>query len=281
MVNFNGELVAANQGFFNHQNRGFRYGDALFETIREVNGHINFLEEHYLRLMASMRILRMEIPMDFTMEFFEEEIQRTISANETAPAHRIRFAVYRNDGGLYTPRTNDISYVIEVSNLNAPFYVLNEAVYEVELFKDFYVNPDMLSNLKTNNKIIHVVAGIFAKENDYQNCLLLNKDKMVVEAINGNIFVVSGTTIKTPPLKDGCLDGIIRKKILTMLKDDEDYNIVEESISPFELQKVDELLITNAIQGIVPVTKYRKKEYTSAMAKKLVGRLNALARLAV
>ncbi|KAA2217171.1 aminotransferase class IV [Maribacter flavus] len=281
MVNFNGELVGNEQGFFNHQNRGFKYGDALFETIREVNGHIYFLEEHYLRLMASMRILRMEIPMNFTMEFFEEEIHKTISPNETSPAHRIRFAVYRNDGGLYTPQTNDISYVIEVSSLDAPFYVLNEAVYEVELFKDFYLNPDMLSNLKTNNKIIHVVAGIYAKENDYQNCLLLNKDKSVVEAINGNIFVVTGNLVKTPPLKDGCLDGIIRKKILTMLKDDEVLEIVEESISPFELQKVDELFITNVIQGIVPVTNYRKKEYTSAMAKRLVGRLNALARLAV
>ena len=281
MVNFNGELVADDHNFLNHGNRGFRYGDALFEAIRVVNGHIYFLEEHYLRLMASMRILRMEIPMNFTMEFFEEEILRTIRANKTSPAHRIRFAVYRNDGGLYTPQTNDISYVIEVASLEAPFYVLNEVFYEVELYKDFFMNADMLSNLKTNNKIIHVVAGIYAKENDYQNCLLLNRDKSVVEAINGNIFLVSGNTIKTPPLKDGCLDGILRKKLITMLKDDASLSIVEESISPFELQKVDEIFITNAIQGIIPVSKYRKKEYTSEIAKKLVGRLNALARLTV
>ncbi|UWX56256.1 aminotransferase class IV [Maribacter litopenaei] len=280
MVNFNGDIDSKDHHFFNQNNRGFRYGDALFETIRVVNGNIYFLEEHYLRLMSSMRILRMEIPMNFTMEFFEEEIKKTIKANKDAPAHRIRFVVFRNDGGFYTPSTNDISHVVEVNELKTPFYVLDEAPYEVELFKDFFVNKDMLSNLKTNNRILNVVAGVYAKENDYQNCFLLNNEKSVVEAINGNIFVVSGSAIKTPPLEDGCLNGIIRKKLISMLKDDVGFNLVAESVSPFELQKADEIFITNTISGIIPVTKYRKKQFNSEISKKLVGRLNTLARLA-
>lgn len=281
MINFNGELYRDDDTILNHDNRGFLYGDALFETIRVVNGHIYFLEDHYLRLMSSMRILRMEIPMNFTMEFFEDEIKKTTRANENAQAHRIRFSVFRNSGGLYTPKTNDTSYVVSAKKLETPFYVLDELPYEVELFKDFFVNKDMLANLKTNNKVLHVVAGVFAKENDYANCLLLNLEKSVVEAINGNLFLVSGNTIKTPPLKDGCLDGIIRKKLISVLKDDEHLKVVEESISPFELQKADEIFITNTISGIIPVTKYRKKEFNSDIAKKLVGRLNAVARLVV
>ncbi len=281
MINLNGELYGDNHYFLNQNNRGFRYGDSLFETLRVVNGHIYFLEEHYLRLMASMRILRMEIPMNFTMEFFEEEIIKTIQGNVNGPAHRVRFSVYRNNGGLYTPKTNEISYVIEAKSLQSTFYVLGDATYEVELFKDFYVNPDMLSNLKTNNKILNVVAGIYSQENDYQNCLLLNQGKQVVEAINGNVFLVSGNIIKTPPLKDGCIDGIIRKKLISMLKDDENFVIKEESISPFELQKADEMFITNTISGIISVTNYRKKEFGNEIAKKMVGRLNALARIAI
>ncbi|PIB27895.1 aminotransferase class IV [Maribacter sp. 4G9] len=281
MINFNGELYRDDDTILNHDNRGFLYGDALFETIRVVNGHIYFLEDHYLRLMSSMRILRMEIPMNFTMEFFEDEIKKTTRANENAQGHRIRFSVFRNSGGLYTPKTNDTSYVVSAKKLETPFYVLDELPYEVELFKDFFVNKGMLANLKTNNKVLHVVAGTFAKENDYANCLLLNLEKSVVEAINGNLFLVSGNTIKTPPLKDGCLDGIIRKKLISALKDDEHLKVVEESISPFELQKADEIFITNTISGIIPVTKYRKKEYNSDIAKKLVGRLNVLARLTV
>lgn len=281
MVNFNGDLYGDNHKFLNQTNRGLRYGDSLFESIRVVNRHIYFLEEHYLRLMSSMRILRMEIPMFFTMEYLEEEILKTIQNSSKATAQRVRFTVFRNDGGLYTPKTNNISYLIEVADLKDTFYIIKDEPYEVELFKDFYLNKDMLSNLKTNNKILNVVAGIYAKENDYHNCILLNQEKQVVEAINGNIFMVSGKTIKTPPLTDGCLGGILRKKLIGILKDDDTVELKEESISPFELQKAEELFITNAISGIISITKYRKKEYGNGVAKKLIGKLNAAARLTV
>jgi len=260
MVNYNGNLLEENTQFLDHQNRGLRYGDALFETMRMVNGKLFFWEYHYLRLMASMRVLR-------------------IANNLSNSQARIRFTVFREKGGLYLPTTNEISYCIEALPLEAPFYVLAEDAYEVELFKDFYVNADMLSTLKTNNKVINVVGSIFAKENDYQNCLLLNSSKQVIEALNGNIFLVKNGVIKTPPLKDGCLNGIIRKKLIDILGKIEGYEFEEASISPFELQKADELFITNSIAGIQPVTKYRKKEFGNTVAKELIGKLNATARL--
>jgi branched-chain amino acid aminotransferase len=279
MVNFNGTLLKEDAHFLNSANRGLRYGDSLFEAIRVVNGSIYFLEEHYLRLMSSMRILRMEIPMDFTMEFLEAEILRIVVALELNKAYHVRFTVFRNDGGLYLPETNSISYCIETKLLDHPFYTISEAPYEVELFKDFFVNKDMLSNLKSNNRILNVVGSVFAKENDYHNCLLINGDKMVVEALNGNVFLVSGKTIKTPPLNDGCLNGILRKKIVELLQKSQVYEVKEESISPFELQKADELFITNTISGIIPVYKYRKKIFKSTTSKDLIGKLNAVARL--
>ena len=280
MLNFNGELIPQHSNFINQNNRGLRYGDALFETIKVVNTRINFWEDHYLRLMASMRILRMEIPMSFTMEFLESEILEVVKANNLEKAAvRIRITICRNDGGLYAPVTNDVSYIIEAKAIENAFFTLDESPYEVELFKDFYVNPDMLSTLKTNNKIINVVGSIFAQENKYQNCLLLNNQKMVVEALNGNIFMVVGNTIKTPPKKDGCLNGILRKKLIEIIGKLPQYQLVEESISPFELQKADELFITNAIVGIQPITKYRKKTYTHVVAQDLLGKLNAAVRL--
>ena len=280
MINFDGKLLANGVDFLNQENRGLRYGDSLFETIRVVNGKIIFWEEHYLRLMASMRILRMEIPMNFTMEYLEDLIINTVKANdlEVQPV-RVRLTVFRKNGGLYTPDTNNVSFIIEVKALQAPFYVIEDTTYEVELFKDFYVNPDMLSTLKTNNKILNVVGSIFAKENKYQNCLLLNTNKSVVEALNGNLFLVKGNVIKTPPISDGCLNGILRNKLIAILAKIEDYTFLEESISPFELQKADELFITNAIVGIKPITKYRKKDFGTAVSKNLLGKLNAIARL--
>tara|TARA_R110000868_G_scaffold3259_11_gene21371 strand:- start:785 stop:1630 length:846 start_codon:yes stop_codon:yes gene_type:complete len=280
MLNFNGSLFSQDTYFINQENRGLRYGDSLFETIRVVNNKIFFWEDHYLRLMASMRILRMEIPMSFTMEYLESQILDVIVANkfENSPV-RIRLTIFRNDGGLYTPKTNDVSFIIEAKILDTPFFLIDENDYEVELFKDFYVNQDMLSTLKTNNKIINVVGSIFAKENAYQNCILLNQQKMVVETLNGNIFMVVGKTIKTPPKKDGCLNGILRKRIIEIVSKLDNYQFEETSISPFELQKADELFMTNAIVGIQPITKYRKKIYTNIVAKDLIGKLNAVVRL--
>jgi branched-chain amino acid aminotransferase len=280
MVNFNGEIKSQDEHFLNHGNRGLRYGDALFETIRVINGKPFFWEDHYLRLMSSMRILRMEIPMDFTMEFLENQMMKTLEANQLIqkPA-RVRFTIFRNNGGLYTPQTNDISFIFEAKELTSSFYTIKEKAYKVELFKDFYVNPDMLSALKTNNKIINVVGSIYAKENGYDNCLLLNTNKNVVEALNGNLFLVKDNIIKTPPLKDGCLNGIIRNKLIKILDKIDDFEILEESISPFELQKGDELFITNSVIGIQPINKYRKKEFGNSVAQNLLGKLNTIARL--
>lgn len=281
MTNLNGNIVANEDAHLSVNNRGYAYGDAVFETIRAINGKIMFWEDHYFRLMASMRIMRMEIPATFSPEFLEQEIKDLLEANDlsTSPA-RIRFSVYRKEGGFYNPQTNDIGYVITTEALDSPFYLLNEDFYEVELFKDHYVNSGLLSTIKTNNKAVNVLGSIYAKENDYANCLLLNENKSVIEALNGNLFLVKGKEIKTPPIADGCLKGILRGKILEIVKKLPDYTIVEESISPFELQKADEMFITNVIVGIQPVSKYRKKEFGREVAKELLTKLNVLARLA-
>ncbi len=279
MINYNGKLLPASSDFLNHENRGLRYGDSLFETLRVVDGKIIFWEDHYLRLMASMRILRMIIPMEFTMEFLHEQIAMTVQANAYSGASRVRFTVFRSNGGLYLPETNEISYCIECSVLDSPFYSFTEGPYEIELFKDFYVHNDLTSTLKTNNRIINVVGSIYAEENGYQNCLLLNTDKMVTEALNGNIFMVKDQIISTPLLEDGCLNGIIRKKVIQILQKIEGFTLKERSISPFDLQKADELFITNSIVGVRPVLKYRKKEYKSEVGMTMLGKLNAMTRL--
>ncbi|WP_298499786.1 aminotransferase class IV [uncultured Algibacter sp.] len=280
MINFNGSLLEEHT-ILSTQNRGYAYGDALFETIKVINGKILFWEDHYFRLMASMRIMRMEIPMNFTMEFLEDEIHKTIATNELSKkSSRVKIQIHRNDGGLYAPTTNDISYVISVKAISDDFYLINDAFYEVDLFKDFYVSPSLLSTLKTNNKAINVVGSIYAKENALNNCLLLNTNKHVVEALNGNVFLVKGTVIKTPPLTDGCLKGVMRTQLLNIVKLLPEYQLVEESISPFEIQKADEMFITNVITGIQPVSKYRKKLFKNDIASLLLQKLNVKIRLA-
>ena len=279
MINCNGTLLE-NNTILSTQNRGYTYGDALFETIKVVSGNILFWEDHYFRLMASMRIMRMEIPMNFTMEFLEAQIQQTLHANTLVNvSSRVKLQVHRNEGGLYEPSTNDISYVISVNPTSEDFYLLNETFYEVDLFKDYYVSPSLLSTLKTNNKALNVVGSIYAKENNLNNCLLLNTNKQVVEALNGNVFLVKGNTIKTSPLSDGCLKGVMRTQLINIIKVLPEYELVEDSISPFEIQKADEMFITNVITGIQPVSKYRKKVFGNDVSKLLLQKLNVKIRL--
>lgn len=275
MINLNGIICDESTPHLTLNNRGLNYGDGVFETLKFVNGKILFWEDHYFRLMASMRIMRMEIPMNFTMEFLESEILRTIDPyNEINTSLRIKFLVWRKAGGKYTPKTREIEYGISNEKLDNSTYTLQDSSYEVELFKDYYISSGLLSTLKSNNRLINVLGSIFAEENDYQNCLLLNENKQVVEALNGNIFIISGNDIKTPPLSEGCLNGIMRKQIIAIIQATPKLNMVEASISPFELQKSDEMFITNVISGIIPITKYRKKSFESHVAKLLVNKLN-------
>ncbi|MEN3322415.1 aminotransferase class IV [Mariniflexile soesokkakense] len=279
MTNFNGTITAEEQ-LLSIQNRGYAYGDALFETIKTSHGKLLFWEDHYFRLMASMRIMRMEIPMNFTMEFLEDQIINTIKeANLETASARVKLLVHRNEGGLYLPNTNDISFIISVKQIEDDFYVFQNGFYEVDLFKDYYVSPSLLSTLKTNNKALNVVGSIYAEENKLNNCFVLNTNKHVIEALNGNIFVVKGNVIKTPPVSDGCLKGVMRKQIIEVLKTVSEYELVEESVSPFELQKADEIFITNVIVGIQPITKYRKKLFNTEVSKTILEKLNVKLRL--
>ena len=282
MVNFNGSLIDSAESFFTSENRGYKYGDALFETLKVVNGKIFFWEDHYFRLMASMRIMRMDIPMNFTMEFLEAEILKTIEANNLSnTSARVRLNVDRGEGGKYLPgKTSKVAFNIVADTFNEPFYSVKDGqTYEVDLYKDFFIAPGLLSGLKNNNKAVQVMGSIYAQENDLENCLVLNTNKSVIEALNGNLFLVKGDKIKTPPLEDGCLKGVMRKQVLEILSKDVNLYTEETSISPFELQKADELFITNVIKGIVPITKYRKKTYGCELAKALTNKLNAKIRL--
>jgi len=274
MLNYNGTILSKNNVSLSPDNRAFKYGDGIFETIKVEHDKVLFTEDHYFRLMASARMLRMQLSMNFTSEFFENEILKLVRSLSLQSA-RVRFSVFRKEGGLYTSKNNEIDFLIEARELD----VIIKDVYEVELYKDHYVYSGMLSTLKSNNRLINVIASVFKTENGYDNCILLNEKKQLAEAINGNIFLIKDNIIKTPALSEGCIKGIIRKKLIEIMKKDTSLIIEETEISPFELQKADEVFITNTIVGIQPITKYRRNEYKIEISTMLNKKLKALALL--
>ena len=275
MINYNGNIVTSENNLL-QDNRAFLYGDAVFETLKIVDNKILFFEDHYFRLMSSMRIIRMEIPMNFTQEFLEEQILSLAKSNNCENSARVRFTVYRNSGGYYLPETNEISYLITIKPLENTLYSFANSEYEVDLFKDFYISKQLLSTIKSTNKLVNITGSIFAKENGLDNCILMNDSKNVIESLNGNLFMLMKNKLITPPLSEGCLNGIMRKQIIAIAKKIDNLEVVEEIISPFDIQKADELFITNIIYGIQPITKYRKKVYGNKLSNLLLEKLNEI-----
>lgn len=268
MINYQGDIIELNALPVQDVKRATMYGDAVFETIRMRDNKLLFVEDHYFRLMASMRILRMPIPMEFTPEFFVDEANRL--AEEVAVTDgRLRLQVVRKSDGKYTPDdNNECVWWMELEELSSQDYTWTSKGLKVDLFKDHYIQPGLLSTLKSSNALPYVLAGIFAKENGFDAMLLVNDKKMLVEANAANVFVLKDNILKTAPLEDGPLRGVFRKNLIGWAKEI-GLEIKEESINPFELQKADEIWLTNTISGVQWVEKYRKRTYKGDKAKEL------------
>ena len=272
MINYNENYI--NKSDSDLLNRGFLYGDSVFESIRIVNNKIIFWEDHYMRLMSSMRIIRIEIPQSYTPDFFKLQITNTISKVNSSFTGRVRLTIFREGGGYYTPELSSPSFIVNCSVIDSKEFFLKDSEFKVDLFKDYYIQNDLLSNLKTNNKLINVLAGIYANENNLDNCILLNNKKNVTEFLNGNLFIVRGNKIITPNLDSGCLKGIMRKKIIEYVKLLPEFSIEETVISPFDLLSANEIWLTNSISGIINVTNYRNKSFSNDIAKIFIDFLN-------
>lgn len=271
MINFNGKILDESDQLSN--NRGFLYGDAVFETLKIVNNKILFWEDHYFRLMSSMRIIRLDIPETYTPEFLKENIIKIHQKKSLTGNSRVRITVFRYSSGKYRPESNTSSFIISSEEVRESNYILNNGDYKVDLFKDFYLDNQLISSIKSNNKIINVVASIYSNENGLKNCILLNKDKMVVEFINSNIFTINQGKIYTPKLSSGCLNGVMRKNLINILRLNS-FEVFEEDISTFDLTKSDEIFGTNIIQGLFSVTNYRNKYYSNSISLKILNLLN-------
>lgn len=275
MINHNGEILDIKSVHFQADFRPIQFADALFETVKYNGSTMLLWEDHYFRLMASMRILRMEIPMEWNPEYLEEQMRETIAANHMERgAARVRLTVYRDGSGKYTPGEDaKMGFFIQVEAWPHAEYELNSEGLAVDVFKDHEVQDSMLSNLKTTSSTIYTLAGIFARENELDSALLINRNKHIVEGISSNVFMIVDQTLVTPPLSSGALRGVMRTHIIRSAAA-WGLQIEERGFSPFDLQKADEVWLTNAMNGIQWVGQYRKKSYTNDLALKVIGQLN-------
>lgn len=270
-INLNGALSPAEAASIPVNSPLIQSADAVFEEVKVYKSRILFWEKHYFSLMTAMRIMRMPIPMHFTMEFLEAEVLKVATATGQQ-AQIVRLVVGR-DEPTDSPG-NRVSYIIlPVSSQNF-LYTFAQSDAVVDLYKDFYVNASLLSGIKTTAQPARQLAAVFARENDFTDCLLVNDKKNVTDFVNGSLFLVYGNTIKTPPLSEGCRDEIIRAVLIEKIKKSALYTLEETPVSPFELQQADEMFSAHLYYGIKPISRYRKKDYGHETARFWLESLN-------
>lgn len=268
MINFNGKIVNKEESVIN---RSFLYGDALFDTLLMKKGKIVFLKEHYFRLVSGIRQLRMEIPIYFTQDFWENEI-RKIQVNNELENYRVRTTIFRVSEGLYEPKEQQIGFIIQKEKVE----LQKRTKYLLGIYRDNYQNNNSIDNIKTTNRLINILASVYAKENNIDNCLLLNHRRQIASVMNANVFAVFGKNIKTPPLSEGCIKGIMRQKVIELINNDDNLSFQESIITPSELQNAEEIFITNSIIGIQSISNFKKKTYQNKTSNYLQNALDKI-----
>ena len=241
----------------------------LTETIRVSNGSLLFWEEHYLRLMASMRILRMDIPLTFTLPYLESQLldycatKDTETFNGLVKMHVV--AAAKPTANLPIPPS---LFSITAEKGSGSFSFKHD-VYPIDLYKDHYLSKGLYSSLESVHAQWRNMAWVYVHENRLSDGIILNEDKQLVESLRGTLFLVKGNTIYTPHISAGCRKTVYRNLLTALLSENETFELVEEDISPFAIQKADELFVLEGVEGIKSVGQYRKKKFKSEKAQQI------------
>lgn len=234
-----------------------------------------FLKDHVSRIKLGMTVLRMNVPAEFNSDNIHELVVQLLKHNTHAPNARIRLTVFRNEGGYYSPKTNDISFLIESEEMTGMFE-LNARGFWVDIYADIKKPLNKLSNLKTGNAMLYVMAGIAKQSMKLDECFLVNDSGAVCESISSNVFVVKNSTIYTPPLSEGCVAGIMRKQIMNLAHENKILSF-ESPLTTYTLLNADEVFLSNSIRGIQWVGQFKDKFYTNKMGQFFIDKLNKLA----
>jgi branched-chain amino acid aminotransferase len=273
-INFNGEIIPADTTLLTIANRAFRYGDGLFESMRVMKGKLKFPELHAERLQKGMKALKIDGYSQADSWFLKEKVEELARRNKIKHG-RLRLTVFRDAEGLYTPTQNKMAYCLEIQPIDEPRYFLNERGLIMDVYTELPKPLNWLSNIKTCNSLVYVMAAIYKQQNKLDDVFLINQNRYLCEANSSNIFVWYQNHLYTPALSEGCVEGVMRKVVIQLALDN-NIPVTEAQINPEILNEADEVFLTNATKGIQWVMGYGVKRYFNRISKALMDELNKL-----
>lgn len=273
-INFNGEILPADTKLLTLKNRAFRYGDGLFESMRLMKGQLKFADLHADRLQRGMKALKIDSYSQMDAWFLKEKAGDLARRNK-AKHGRLRLTVFRDAEGLYTPSQNKMAWCLEIQPSDEPRYFLNTKGLIMDIFADLPKPTNYLSNIKTCNSLIYVMAGLYKTQNNLDDVFLLNQHGFLCEAGSSNIFIWYRKHLYTPALSEGCVEGVMRQVIIKIAKQN-NIPVTEAQISPDILYEADEVFLTNAGRGIQSVMGFGVRRYFNELSKLLMDELNKM-----
>lgn len=268
-INLNGKLTEQANASVPYDNRAFRYGYGLFETMLVKEGEIRFAAYHFERLFAGAKALFLDIPKLMTGKWFEEEILRTVKKNHLEKLCRVRLQLYAGSGGLLEIANPQAEFIIECFPLEEHIGLLNETGLVVGVAEGLAKSIDSIANYKTTNALVYAIAAQQAKANKWNDALVLNVNGHVVESTIANIFWITGGIIYTSPLSEGSVAGVMRRYVMSKSQ------VTEKPLTIEMLNNADEVFLTNAIRGIKWIGSIGAKTYVNTLTRKLYSQLFA------
>ena len=248
-------------------NRSLMYGDGLFETMRLHHDILVNKTFHFERFFSGINLLKFPLSENFTEEFFTQKIQQLLLKNKIENNARVRLMAFRKEENSYNHFEGSFNYVIEAWPMEEAV-LLNEIGLEIDIFKDARKSCDQFSNIKSNNYLASIMAQLYAKEKNQDECLILNSFGRICESSIANVFIVRGNVIYTPSLPEGCVAGVVRRWLIENLPSPE-FQIIQKQLTLEDLFHAEEIFLTNSIRPVRWVHTFRGKKYSNVITRKI------------
>ncbi len=245
----NGIFIKSENFSVSLDNEAFKYGSSIFEPVAVFKNRILFKREHLKKIKALADILGYSLPLSFNIENLDDLIMRLLRKNKFFSAAFLHVQIYKTQKQTEHHTAYNTEYLIEAKKTESPLYNFQHKGLKIGIYKGIKKDFNTLSGYEASSLMLCKVTENYCKIKGFDKALILNSQNCIVESSFSNIFAVKANTIYTPPLAQGCIDGVMKKVIIRLAKEN-DFAITEHPIKLNDLKNFDELFLTDINYGI-------------------------------
>lgn len=274
MIFYNDVFMEADAFAVTAGNRAFKYGDGVFESALVIHKKVPLLNYNLNRLKKGLALLGIEEPSNWNLTYFASIIAQLCEQSNIENG-RCKITVWRSGEGLYLPLANTANCLIEIFPQETNPLIYKDSQLVLGVYDDYPKMIHPLSACKTMNAIPYILAANYAKQNGFDDVLLLNTNDGIADSISSNLFIVKNNTCYTTSIMNGGVEGTMQAYILTNATS---LGIKVDRI-PMKISDVlsaNEVMLTNAIYGIKPVTQFQDVVFKNNFAIELLDKLKWL-----